>query len=170
MTDNHPVWHVYDELRTARLNVYYYRSRLGTARRGHTFRELVLAASGSTGVAGLWFFATGPGTVAWKALATVAALLAVYHSVARPSERIRKLETHVTAWTQMEHALSDIRRRIHEAGRYDQTFQNEVKAVLDRKQAIAMDLIETDIDHKLLRACFDQVKRELPVDQFFVPS
>ncbi len=103
--NEHPVWTVYDELRTAKLNVYYYASRLARARRWHTTRELIMALSGSTGVAGIWFFATEPGSIVWKGLATASALLAVYHSVTRPSEGIRKLETHVTGWLS-SHMLS----------------------------------------------------------------
>ena len=99
--NDHPVWTVYDELRTAKLNLYYYASRLARARRWHTTRELVMALSASTGVAGFWFFATAPGSIVWKGLGTASALLAVYHSVTRPSEGIRKLETHVTGWAQL---------------------------------------------------------------------
>lgn len=169
--NEHPVWHVYDELRTAKLNVCYYRSRLAKVKRWHTARELLMAASGSVGVAGLWFFMTPTGEVLWKTLASVAAFVAVYHSVTRPSETIRKLETQVTGWAQLEHQLAGLRRRIHEAGRYDEPFQKEVKGVLDGKLSLLnTDLIESDIDTSLRNSCFERVNGELPPDLFFVPD
>lgn len=167
--NDHPVWYVYDELRTAKLNVYYYRSRLGQVRRWNTVREMAMAATGSSAVAGLWFFTSGAGIILWKALATLSAFIAVYQSVTRPSERIRKLESQVTGWAQLEHSLADIRRRIHEMGAYTELLQREVKAVLDGKLGIVTDLVETDIDTDLRDRCFDQVKRELPPSVFFVP-
>jgi len=165
----HPVWHLYDELCTARMNVYYYRARLGTAMKRNQWREVVTAASGSAGVAGLWFLDTPAGAVAWKGLTTVAAFVAVYQTAFKPSDRIRRLETHVSAWAHIDLALSDIRRRIHEAGRYDELFQKEVTAALAQKEAVVSELVEPDVDEKLRRLCFEQVKRELPPDRFFIP-
>ena len=129
-----------------------------------------MALSGSTGVAGIWFLATAPGSIVWKGLATASALLAVYHSVTRPSEGIRKLETHVTGWAQLAHALADIRRRIHECGRYDAPLQKEVRAALDQNKAVAIDLVETDVNEKLRSRCFERVKKEMPEQSFFVPD
>ncbi len=166
----HPVWHVYDELCTAKLNLYYYRGILGRARRWQTVCEVLMAASGSTGVAGLWLFNTGPGAVVWKALASVTALIAVYQSVTRPSERIRRLETQTTGWAQLEHSLADLRRRIHEQGRYDGALQAELKGILDGKLSIIADVSETHVDDAMRQACFDQVKKELPPHVFFVPE
>jgi len=168
--NDHPVWHVYDELRTAKLNLYYYREVLGRARRWQTVRELLMAASGSTGVAGLWLFSTGPGDVLWKWLASVTAFIALYQSVARPSERIRCLETQTTGWAQLEHSLADMRRRIHELGRYDGALQAELKGILDGKLSIIADVSETHINTAIRDRCFEAVKKELPLHVFFVPE
>ena len=167
--NDHPVWFVYDALRSAKLNEYYYLRRLARARRWHTIREILMAASGSTGVAGLWIF-TGSGIIIWKLLASLSAMLAVYHGVTRPSERIRKLETQVTGWSQLEHSLADIRRRIHESGCYDQALQREVKAVLDEKQSVLTEVVDADVDAQLRDRCFQDVMRELPPQIFFVPN
>lgn len=166
----HPVWHVYDELRTARLNATYYGTLLAAARRSNTIRELVTAASGSVGVAGLWLFVTPAGAVAWKILASTSAVLAVYNTVTRPSETIRRLEAQVVGWSQLEHALSEIRRRIHEAGHYDQELQKDVAEALDQKRGLLAGVPEPDVNEKLRRSCFDRVNRELPPEVFFVPD
>jgi hypothetical protein len=129
-----------------------------------------MAGSGSTGVAGIWFLATPSGGMVWKSLASVSALLAVYHSVTRPSEAIRKLETQVTGWAQLEHLLSDVRRRIHELKRYGEPLQKEVKSILDQKQSIFTGLIDTNTDETLRTRCFERVKKELPPEVFFIPE
>lgn len=168
--NEHPVWHLYDELRTAKLNVSYYRCVLSRARRWQMAREVVMAASGSSGVAGLWLFHTGAGDIIWKSLASLAALIAIYQNVARPTERIRRLETQATGWAQLEHSLAALRRRIHETGRYDAAIQNDLQEILDGKLTIIADISEPHLDTKLRDRCFEDVKRELPAHVFYVPE
>jgi hypothetical protein len=167
--NEHPVWHVYDELRNAKLNGYYYGALLAKARRWNTARELLLAATGSTGVAGVWLFATPPGPLIWKLLLTTAALLSVYNSVTRPSEVIRKLEIQVSGWAQLEFALAELRRRIHETGRYDAELQRQLDIALNQKRAL-LETPDTNVNEPLRSRCFASVNQELPPDLFFVPD
>jgi hypothetical protein len=43
--ENHPVWDVYDEARTARLNVRYYERQLASLRRKNISLEVIIALS-----------------------------------------------------------------------------------------------------------------------------
>lgn len=168
--DEHPVWYVYDELRTARLNTLYYQARLASARKANGYQELAMAASASTGVGGLWIFATGYGGILWKLLTTVAALLAVYRTVFKPSERVRKLEAHVVAWAHLEVALTRLRRRIHEDQSYNPQHSQELDGITEQKKSLLANLIEVEPSAVLLDACFEQVNRELPAEAFYVPG
>jgi len=51
---NHPVWSLYDEIRTARLNVKYYGRRLEfLERRNFAFELILLASAPTSAIAGL---------------------------------------------------------------------------------------------------------------------
>ena len=77
-TENeHPVWDVYNEYRTARFSVRYYEKQLANLRRKNFFIEFILAASVSSGVVGLWLWETAVGGIIWKILVTLAAILAI---------------------------------------------------------------------------------------------
>lgn len=53
MTDMfHPVWNVYNEQRTARLNILYLQAKLKRLHRESFWMELVIAVSASTSAAG----------------------------------------------------------------------------------------------------------------------
>lgn len=166
----HPVWNVYDELRTARLNVYYYRRKLAVARRASMVQELVIAISSSAGVATAWVFTTTPGTIVWKMLGTMAALVAVYRTVARPTERVRKLESCVAGWTQLEISLDQLRRRVHEDGRYDRAASGEMDKIADRKRLVVALEDDDELDEELRRQCFERINQELPLERFYVPA
>jgi hypothetical protein len=167
---NHPVWYAYNELRTARLNVCYYQSRLAAARKRNAYQEIILAASASTAVAGLWFLTNPVGAIVWKGLGTVAAVLAVYRTVFKPSEKVPKLEAHVIAWTDMEVALAQLRRRIHEDGQYTHSHSRELDTIQERKKAILGELVEDEPDRRLLEVCYARVNDELPPESFYVPN
>ena len=167
---DHPVWEVYNEYRTARLNVKYYSSKLGTLQRRNFWIELTLALTASSGIAGLWVFETWLGGYAWKAAGTVAAVLAVYRPVARLSEGIRRIEERVTAYRGLELDLERLCRDIRRRGQYDSELRDRFDAVMDRKGDVVRSYIDTQIDEPLRESCESQVNQELPVEGFFVPE
>jgi hypothetical protein len=87
---DHPIWDVYDQYRTARLNVRYYEYKLEGLRRNNFRIELVLAISISSGVAGLWFWETLVGGIIWKIIVTLAAFTAVVKPLIKLSDRIQE--------------------------------------------------------------------------------
>src|SRR5690606_5566481 len=106
----HPVWNVYDEYRTARLNVKYYSCQLAVLQKRNFWVEVVLAASSSSAIAGLWLFQTLAGVVVWKMLGSVAAVLAIYQPLAKLTEHIRNLEERITAYRGLELDLERLTR------------------------------------------------------------
>jgi hypothetical protein len=76
---NHPVWTVYDKLRSARLNVKYYGARLHRIERANLAIEyILLAAAPSSAVAGLWFWNTEVGKTIWQSLGVLAGATSQY--------------------------------------------------------------------------------------------
>ena len=63
---NHPVWEVYNLLRTARLNCKYYGGLLHNAERINWWIQLIIAISLPTSaIAGFEIWATGAGSLFW---------------------------------------------------------------------------------------------------------
>lgn len=169
-SSQHPVWAVYDEYRTARLNAKYYTEKLRRTTRSNFLIELLLALSSSSAVAAIWLLQTPVGELAWKVLGPVAAILAVYRPVAKLSDKLKALEQRVTAYRAIEFDLQALVRRINEAKRYDSPLRSQLYAILERKKNFALSYTDTAIDEPLRRHCYDEVNAELPRDLFFVPE
>ena len=175
MNDNktnaeHPIWGVYDEFRTARLNVRYYEMQLSSLRHNNFLIELVLALSVSFGVAGLWLWETVVGGVIWKVLVSVAAFLAVVKPLVRLSDQVQRKSDILTSWRLLDDALRQLTILIKENGKYDDEMRNRFHALMETKSAIIKYEPPEKIDEKLRTKCFQQVNHELPFGNFFVPE
>ncbi len=92
--DNNPVWTVYDKLRTARLNVKYYSRRLEQIERENFWIELILLVTAPTSaIAGLWFWNTEYGSLAWKYLGVIAAVAAILKPLLALTKKIKDFES-----------------------------------------------------------------------------
>jgi len=170
MNHRHPVWLVYDEYRTTRLNVKYYSSKLARARKVNLGIEIIIALSSSSAVAATWLVSTAPGERAWALLGSLAAVLAVYRVTAKTSDRLQALEQRVTSYRALEFDLQGIVREIARHGTYDAALESRFDSILDRRKNLALSYNDPPPDERLLRRCFEQVKRELPADRFPVPQ
>jgi len=167
---SHPIWDVYDEYRTARLNVRYYEYRLKRLQQ-HNFRiELVLAISVSSGVAGLWFWETLVGGIIWKIIITVAAFTAVVKPLIKLSERIQEQSIILAAWRELDDELHKLCILVTQCRKYDSELQNRFLSLMEKKSDISKRETAEAIDEKLRKKCFDRVNQELPCDKFFVPG
>ena len=89
----HPVWDVYNELRTARLNIKYYTVRVEETRRLNRVLEIILAvAAPGSAVAMLFIRETSIGKIIWGPLAVVAAFVAVVKPFLKLDERLQQYE------------------------------------------------------------------------------
>ncbi len=169
---DHPVWDVYDELRTARLTVKYYaaiRKRLETR---VIAMEVIIAstASGSV-IAGLAFWsASGAGRIVWQALAIVSAVLAVAKPMLRWSDKVQRLDELIVQYRGIDHELRKLEVAVRQAGAYGPALQQQFAAVLERKSELVLKEGTDPIDDKLRRHCREQVDKELPQSHFFVPA
>lgn len=166
---DHPVWAVYNEYRTVRLNVKYYQHKLASARRVSLAVEYVVAASSSTAVAGLWFFESVAGGYLWKALVTLAALCSLYQAVSKPSERVRKVEERAMKYRALDFDLQNLVQRIREDRIYGKQASEQFAAIVDRRTRLATSYVDTPVEVKLRDRVRNEVLAELPAGRFYVP-
>ena len=169
-SEEHPVWILYDELRTARLNVRYYEKQLSSIRRNNIIIEFVLALTVSSGIAGLWLWQNVVGGFIWKGLVTLAAFLAVLKPLIKLSDQIQQKSEILTSWRLLDDGLRNLMLQIKECGNYDKEMLNRFHTMLETKTAIIQREPLERIDEKLREKCFQQVCEELPSDNFFIPE
>lgn len=168
---NHPVWVVYDKLRTARLNVKYYCHRLTTLERYNFWIEFILfAAAPGSAIAGIWFFDTDQGKLAWKWLGVVAALAAALKPMLSLTTRIKNMEGIVVGYRTLEYDLLEIKSLIETRKKYDAKLQLEVTRAIARERVLVGKTPEAWINRKIKAICEAEVRRELPDDAFYVPE
>lgn len=167
---DHPIWDVYDEFRTARLNVRYYEMQVSSLRRRNLLIELVLGLSVSSGVAGLWLWETAVGGIIWKILVSVAAFLVVIKPLVRFSDQVQKKSNILMSWRLLDDGLRQFTISLKESGKYDNGIRNRFHALMENKSTIVKNEPTERMDEKLRTKCFHQVNQELPVDIFFIPE
>ena len=169
-TEGHPVWDVYDELRTARLNVKYYGCLLANLQTQNTAFEISLAVTASSSVAGLWFWGTSAGTEVWKSLTAITALLAVAQPFLKFSDKIRSHEEVLTGYRTLEHDLLALKIDIKQQGAYTELHKTKLAEALERKGALVAKTPRPKVSKRLSRKCRAEIDAELPVTQFFIPE
>jgi hypothetical protein len=167
---NSPVWSVYDLFRTARLNVKYYSARVQQLERLHFAIELIIAISApSSAIAGLWFWNTATGNIAWKTLAIVAAVAAVVKPLLMLQKKLAAYNEVLSAYRGLDQDLFQIKEMIAQRRKYDKKLQQDFIKALKRKGALATKDPEAKHSKRLIKKLMDEVNEELPADQFVVP-
>jgi hypothetical protein len=167
----HPVWTVYDKLRTARLNVKYYSRRLETIERTNFWIELVLLASApSSAIAGLWFWDQPLGKAAWQYLGVVAAVSVLLKPLLALPKKIKEFESVLAGYRMLEYDLMEIKVLVEQKRKYDAGLQAEFKKALQREKTLVGKTPETREHVKVKQFCEAEVLQELPKQSFFVPE
>lgn len=166
---HHPVWDVYDELRTARLNVLYYESQLKRLTRLNTTIEWLLAATTSSTVAGSWLWKSDIGGYSWKILGVIAIFLAVGRPILNFTNKIKRKSETLGAYRELDNAFLDLKIRINQKKRYDSALKKEFQTLLNKKKEIIKRYKDEYIDQRLRSRCTEEVNKEIPVDIFYIP-
>ena len=169
--NEHPVWDVYNLLRTARLNVKYYSARLHSLRRCNFLIEIVLAITApSSAIAGLWFWKYPLGQLTWKYFAIIAAICAIIKPFLKLVDRLQKFEETLTGYRTLDNDLQAIIIEIKQKKTYSEKLKKEFNKAFERKKAISTKEPEINIKTKLREICEAEVIKELPVSSFFIPE
>ncbi len=168
---DHPVWTVYDRLRTARLNVKYYGSRLASTERLNFTLEMVLAASAPTSaVAGLWFWSTDLGKLLWQWLGVAAALAAIAKPLLGLTKRIKDYENLLSGYRSLDYDLMEIKSLIEQKRKYDASLQGDFKRALAKERVLVGKNPESRECRRVKETCEKAVIIELPAESFYVPE
>jgi hypothetical protein len=166
---NHPVWNLYNEMRTARLNVKCLLTEICSLRQWNRFVEISLAISSTSSIGGFWFFQNAVGGYVWKTVGSFAVILTVLKPIFKFNERIRKKQQDVVGYQTLEHDLRCIAIEVQHRQRYDEELRKELMKVLRRKA----ELIKKDDGESFDKTCQqkfeEEVDREMPADSFYIP-
>jgi hypothetical protein len=167
---DHPLWDVYDLLRTASLNVKYHSAIVRRLQAVNTSMEVTLAlVAPSSAIAGLWLWKTNAGTYAWKVLAVLAAVVALLKPLLKLADRIRRGEESVTGYRSLYHDLETIGILARERDAYDEELRARFHEALQKKKQLLTQEPVLAIDKVLRAACQREVIEELPTRGFYLP-
>lgn len=167
----HPVWDVYNEYRTARLNVLYYTGLLHRFRDRDFWIEVSLAVVAPTSaVAGFAFWNTEWGAVVWKVFGVGAAVIALVKPFLKLTDKIAKLEEIIAGYRALDHDLRCLEIKIHRDGAYTDEHKAALDSALAKKQALVTQSPIFPTDKALRRECEGEVMNQLPAESFYVPE
>lgn len=170
VNSRHPVVDVYDQLRTARLNVRYLEAELRRLGKINFGIEIVLAVSASSTCAGLWLWNNAFGGDLWKLLSAVAAILAVLKPKINLTKLIQGREELLAGYKTLDHDLQKITILINQRQKYDDELKKNFVSALNRKGELVKMEKQPKLNEKLRLRCYEQVLTELPETSFFVPK
>jgi hypothetical protein len=169
--EDHPVWTVYDRLRSTRLSVKYFGTRLYMfERRNFTLELILLASAPSSAIAGLWFWKNQSGQLVWQWLGIIAAIAAIMKPLLGYTKRIKEYEGILAAYRTLEYDLFEIKSAVEQKRKYDGALQAELKKAIQRERALVSRHPESKESMSTKRNCELEVRRELPADAFYVPE
>lgn len=169
--EEHPVWSVYDRLRSARLSVKYYSKKLQQTEKLNFWLEVVLLiAAPSSAVAGLWFWESEYGQIIWKFLAIPAAIVAVLKPQLHLTKKIKDYEGVLSGYRILEYDLMEIKIGIEQKKKYDAPLQADFKRAQQRERTLVGKNPESCEDTRVKKLCQAEVASELPANTFFVPE
>lgn len=167
----HPVWDVYDLLRTARLNELYYGTRLQAMERLNLSVEICIAVVSSTSaVGGLALWKTTVGNPLWQGLLGVAAILTIIKPFLGMPKKIKAYEELLAGYRLLAHELRDLRMDISQSRDYTPTHQARCKRIKERLRDYVAKNPERVECVKTKAACTKRVLDEIPSSSLFIPG
>lgn len=170
LTKSHPVWDVYDLHRTARLNAKYYAARLDSLERYNFWTDFALAVSASSTITSLWLWTTPLGQVFWSISGVATAGLSIAKPLLRLTDKIRRMEKVQSGYEALDHDLYRLGVHISQGKSYTSQLQKQFLEAVNRKGLLVRERVEGKEHRQLKRRFEEEVLRELPVDQFYVPG
>lgn len=167
----HPVWAVYDRLRSASLSVKYYSCRLHDVEKTNFWIEVVLLCTApSSAIASLWVWTTPAGQDLWKLLAIPAAIAVVLKPVLGLTKKIKDYEGVLSGYRILEFDLRELRIAIETKQKYDAALQSDFRRIQQRERILVGKNPESKEDAVTKKRCQSEVNQEYPIESFFIPK
>jgi hypothetical protein len=171
MSESHPIWDVYDQLRTVRLNEKYYGVRLQKYERINFWSEIIVAlASSSSAIAGFAFWSTTTGSEVWKGLLVVSALIATLKPLINLTKKIKAYEELLSGYCLIYHDLKDLKIDINQTQSYTAVHQATFKKIIEKQRVLADKSPERTEKIKVKNACQNEVLLEFPINSLYIPE
>jgi len=168
--EEHPVWDVYDLLRSARLNEKYYGCRLERFELINTSCEILIAVTAtSSAVASFPFWGDGVGAQLWKYLICFSAVISVIKPFLQLTKKIRAYEELYSGYRMLFYDLKSLRIDINQAQEFSKTHQARFNRIKEKQRHLAGSSPERTENERLKKACFSSVLLEMPTESFYVP-
>lgn len=177
VANDHPVWEVYDLLRTARLNEGYYAMKLARLKRRQRAIDITIAVAAPTSAVAAWNqdAAWIPEVVrpfvkpAWAGFAGLASLLAIANPFLRLSESLSNMEACMTEYRSIAAELEELRSEIKHRRVYDAQLQEWYRYVRQRRRRVSEHEPTDPVNTRLRRKIEKRIVQELPGAAFYVP-
>lgn len=170
-TKNHPIWDVYDLLRTARLNVKYHRYRLSYWKTVDFWLNFSLSlVAPSSAVTSLWLWETPAGAIAWKILVSLTAIIAIAKPLIKSGEKVQSYEKTLHGYVILGHNLEKIEMHIKQDKRYSEKHRTLLESAKDMEGKIKETDPETKTNEMIRKKCQNEVLKELPQEHFYIPE
>jgi hypothetical protein len=170
-TKNHPIWDVYDMLRTARLNIKYHRCRLSYWKTVDFWFNFSLAlVAPSSAVTSLWLWETPAGAIAWRVLVSITAIIAIAKPLIKTGEKVQSYEKALHGYVILGHNLEKIEMHIKQDKRYSEKHRTLLESAKDMEGKIKETDPEIKTNEKIRKKCQNEVLKELPQDHFYIPE
>jgi hypothetical protein len=167
---DHPVWGVYDLLRTVRLNELYFERRLHARARINRLVEIIILITAPTSaVAGWSLWNAEEGQAIWKALVSLTGLLAIVKQGLGLTDDIRGLEVISTLYRALRVDLEVLRSRIAQDEAYSGPHRERHDELLELRSEITKSEPKHVPQRDLIADLMQDVNGELPIGGFYVP-
>ena len=166
----HPVWNVYDLLKTARLNVLYYEHKLNSTNTTIVVFQVILAATvPSSAIAGFEIWDFWLGKYAWQILLIFSSLIAFIQPFLGLPKKATKYGGLVDGYKTLYYDLQDIKHKVEEDNAYNSKHIKLFGTAKNRRKKLEISETGIKLDKKLQKKYQEDVKNELPGKTFHLP-
>jgi hypothetical protein len=166
----HPIWDLYDEFRTARLNVKCLQAEIRDWTRASNISEILIALSSTASIGGFWFFQNWVGGYVWKTIGAAAVVCTILKRVFRVQDALRFREGLLVEYKILDHDFHDLVIQVSQKRSYTPYLQQEFAKLRKRKRELERHAKGFDPSRNLIGRCQELVETELPSDKFFIPD
>ncbi len=167
---NHPVWNIYDLIKTARLNVLYYEHKLQSAEKTMVTMQIILAAAvPSSAIAGFEIWDFWLGKYAWEIFVSSSSLIAFIQPFLGLPKKTKKYGELVDGYKILYYDLNNIKQSIEEDKSYSTEHKSLFKAAKERRKKLEVRETGISLNKRLRKYYQEVVKKELPGENFYLP-
>lgn len=171
MANHNLIREVYDNYRTARLNVKYYSARLEALLWWNQVSDMVIAvaAPGSV-ISGFWFLKTANGLAVWQAVAAIAGLTGFVKPFFKFGQKIKFFEQTLSGYRALEYDLYDVILKIKEDDDYTGASKKMFSDAMKKRKILATNPPENSQNKKFISKLYEEVVKEIPTSSLYFPE